>query len=70
MMANLITVLITSPLVLDPVSKYDRVECPNNHRFKIIYFFMGPWEPWAMILLGPRALGMGPTTDVLIHCKF
>ena len=38
--------------------------------FKIIYFLMGPWDPWAMILMGPRALGMCPINDVLIHWKF
>ena len=34
-------------------------------RFKIIYFLMGPWDPWAMILVCPRALGMGPTIDLM-----
>ena len=26
---------------------------------------MGPWDPWAMILMVPRALGMGPIIDIL-----
>ena len=25
---------------------------------------MGPWDPWAMILMGPRELGMDPISDV------
>ena len=25
---------------------------------------MGPWDPWAMILMGPRALRMGPIIDI------
>ena len=29
-------------------------------RFKVIYFFMGPWDPQDMIHMGPRALRMGP----------
>ena len=37
---------------------------------KIIYFLMGPWDPWAMILMGPRALGMGPIIDVFINWKY
>ena len=40
------------------------------HRFKIIHFLMGPWDPWAMIHMRPKALGMGPITDVFIHGKF
>ena len=28
---------------------------------------MGPWDPPAMIHMGPRALGMGPIIDVFIH---
>ena len=39
-------------------------------RFKIIYFFMGPWDPQTMILMSPRALGMGPIIDVRIRWKF
>ena len=27
----------------------------------------GSWDPEAMILMGPRALGMGPIIDVCIH---
>ena len=27
---------------------------------------MGTWDPGAMILMGPRALGMGPIIDVYI----
>ena len=34
-----------------------------RERFKIIYFFVGHWDPWAMILMGPRALGMSPVID-------
>ena len=30
----------------------------HTQRFKIIYFRMGPWDPQAKILMGPRALGM------------
>ena len=36
-------------------------------RFKIIYFLMGPWDPQVMIIMGPRALEMGPIIDVFIH---
>ena len=39
-------------------------------RFRIIYFLTSPWHPWAMILMGPRALGMGAITDVFIHWNF
>ena len=39
-------------------------------RFKIIYFLMGHWDPWAMILMGHRAMGMGPIIDVYINWKF
>ena len=31
---------------------------------------MGPWDPWAMILMGPRALGMGLIIDIDINWKF
>ena len=31
---------------------------------------MGPWDPWAMIFMGPRALGMGLITDVLYIGNF
>ena len=31
---------------------------------------MGPWDPLAMIRMGPRALGLGPNIDVFIHWKF
>ena len=41
-----------------------------SQRFKIIYFLMGPWDPQTMILMGPRAVGMGPTIDVCICWKF
>ena len=41
-----------------------------NQRFKMVDFLMGPWDPWAMILMGPRALGMGPIVDVFIKWKF
>ena len=44
--------------------------CKLNQRFKIIYFLMGSWDPWAMILMGPRALGIGPIIDVYINWKF
>ena len=43
---------------------------PRRQRFRIIDFLMGPWQPWAMILMGPRALGMGPIIDIFIHWKF
>ena len=39
-------------------------------RFKIIYFLMGPWDPQTMILMGPRALWIGPIIDVFINWKF
>ena len=29
-------------------------------RFKIIYFLMGAWDPWAVILMGPRGLKWVP----------
>ena len=38
--------------------------------FKIIYCLMGSRDPQAMILMGPRALGMGPIIDVFNHWKF
>ena len=38
--------------------------CHYMQRFKIIDFLMGPWDEWAMILMGPRALGMGPIIDI------
>ena len=41
----------------------------DDQRFKNIYFFMGPWDPQAMIRMGPRVLGMGPIIDVFIHWK-
>ena len=41
-----------------------------NQRFKIIYFLMGPGDPHTMILIGLRALGMGPIGDVFIRGKF
>ena len=28
---------------------------------------MGPWDPWAMIFMGPSAKGMGPLIDDFIH---
>ena len=31
---------------------------------------MSPRDPQAMILLGPRALEMGPIIDVFNHSKF
>ena len=31
---------------------------------------MGPWDPRAMIIMGSRALGMGPIIDDFIHLKF
>ena len=31
---------------------------------------MGPWDSQTMILMGPRALGMGPTIDVFFFGKF
>ena len=31
---------------------------------------MGPWDARVMILMGPRALGMGPIIDCFIHGKF
>ena len=34
-------------------------------KLKIIYFLMGPFDPRAMILMDPNALGMGPIIDVL-----
>ena len=39
-------------------------------RFKIIYIIIGPLDPQTMILMGPRALGMGPIIDVFICWKF
>ena len=40
-------------------------------RFKIIYFLMGPGDhPQTMILVGLRALGMGPIIDVCARWKF
>ena len=44
--------------------------CPDKWRSKIIYFLMGPWDPWAMIAMGPRALDMGPIIDVLFTGNF
>ena len=38
-----------------------------GQRFKIIFFLMGPSDPQAMILMGSRALGMGPIIDHFIH---
>ena len=31
---------------------------------------MGPWDPWAMIFMGQKALGMGPITDFLLIWNF
>ena len=39
-------------------------------KFKIIYFLMGPGDPQTMILMGLRALGMGPIIDVCVPWKF
>ena len=40
-------------------------------RSKIIYFLMGPGDhPQTMILVGLRALGMGPIIDVCVRWKF
>ena len=42
----------------------------------ILYFsrdsklFASLWDPWAMILMGPRALEMSPIIDVFIQRKF
>ena len=44
--------------------------CERVQRFKIIYFLMGLWDPQTMILMGPRALGMGPTTEICIRWNF
>ena len=33
------------------------------------YILMSPWDPRAMTSVGPRALGMGPNIDVIIHWK-
>ena len=43
-----------------------RMDADVFHRqgFKIIYCLMGPCDPQAMILMGPRALEMGPIIDV------
>ena len=37
----------------------------SHQRFKIIYFLMVLWDAQAMILLGPRVLGMGSIIDIL-----
>ena len=37
----------------------------KKQRFKIIDFLMGPWDPLAMILIGPRTLGMSPIIDLM-----
>ena len=31
---------------------------------------MGPWDPGAMILMGPRELGMRPIIDVFYFWEF
>ena len=41
-----------------------------RQRFKIIYFFMGPWGPQAMIVMGPRTLGMVPPLMLLYNGNF
>ena len=35
-------------------------------RFKIMYFLMGPEDPRAMILMGFRALRMGPLNPLFV----
>ena len=51
-------------------SQLKKTDLLTPQRFKIIYFLLGPWDPRAMILMGPRALGMGPIIDVFMHWKF
>ena len=36
---------------------------------KLLTFLMGPWDPWTMIIMGHRALGMGSIFDIFIHWK-
>ena len=38
-----------------------------NLETQIIYFFMSPLNPNAMIFMSPTALEMGHITDVFIH---
>ena len=42
----------------------------NFKNSKLFTALGAPREPWAMILMGPRALGMGPIIDVFNHWKF
>ena len=42
----------------------------GNAEIQIDYFLMGAWDPLAMILMGPWALGIGPIIDVFIHFEF
>ena len=37
------------------------------NKCKIIYFLTGSWDPQAMSVMGPRALGMGPIIDDFNH---
>ena len=64
-------VMETMTVEITPMSQVSgKFQCWCMHflthwqRFKIIDFLMGLWDPCAMILMGPRALGMGPIIDI------
>ena len=44
--------------------KYEYSNKICSAAFKIIDFLMCPWNTWAMILMGHKALGMGPIIDI------